>query len=459
MAATATTRSACSTTTSSRWSSNPRRWRSSICISASLRALGFDTLVHDVRFVEDNWESPDARRLGTGLGGVAQRHGSHAVHLLPAGGRSRLPAGHRRDHLRTRAPRHVPAGRREHFRHRLGRWAAGPRHLPRRVSTRTKSSSRSTTSSSPTPRCCCGTSTNTKRSSRGCIEAKLALPAYEQVMKASHTFNLLDARKAISVTERQRYILRVRTMARAVAQAYYDSREALGFPMLRRSRRSTRHERAARDFLVELGTEELPPLALPELEARLRRRHSRGARRSRRCRTANCARSPRRAGSPCWCAISPPRSRRRPSSSRARRSAPPSTRTAAPTAAATKFAEKCGVEVGALTRVTEGKGEFLYFEGSKPGQTTVSLLPAIVQRSLDAAADPEAHALGRIERRVRAAGALAGACCTAASSFRRASSTPTPAATTRGHRFMAPQELAAGATRGLRSHAARARAR
>ena len=51
-------------------------------------------------------------------------------------------------------------------------------------------------------------------------------------MKASHTFNLLDARKAISVTERQRYILRVRTLARAVAQAYYDSREALGFPML-----------------------------------------------------------------------------------------------------------------------------------------------------------------------------------------------------------------------------------
>jgi len=51
-------------------------------------------------------------------------------------------------------------------------------------------------------------------------------------MKASHTFNLLDARKAISVTERQRYILRVRTMARAVAQAYYESREALGFPML-----------------------------------------------------------------------------------------------------------------------------------------------------------------------------------------------------------------------------------
>jgi glycyl-tRNA synthetase alpha chain len=54
-------------------------------------------------------------------------------------------------------------------------------------------------------------------------------------VKASHTFNLLDARRAISVTERQRYILRVRALARAVAQAYYASREALGFPMLKKS--------------------------------------------------------------------------------------------------------------------------------------------------------------------------------------------------------------------------------
>jgi glycyl-tRNA synthetase alpha chain len=65
------------------------------------------------------------------------------------------------------------------------------------------------------------------------LAARLALPAYEQVLKASHTFNLLDARGAISVTERQRFILRVRTLARAVAQVYYDSREALGFPMLK----------------------------------------------------------------------------------------------------------------------------------------------------------------------------------------------------------------------------------
>jgi len=63
------------------------------------------------------------------------------------------------------------------------------------------------------------------------VEAGLPLPAYEMVCKASHAFNLLDARQAISVTERQRFILRVRSLARAVAQSYYDKRLALGFPL------------------------------------------------------------------------------------------------------------------------------------------------------------------------------------------------------------------------------------
>lgn len=63
------------------------------------------------------------------------------------------------------------------------------------------------------------------------IAAELPLPAYEQVIKASHCFNLLDARGAISVTERQRYILRVRTLARSIAQSYVAARAKLGFPM------------------------------------------------------------------------------------------------------------------------------------------------------------------------------------------------------------------------------------
>jgi glycyl-tRNA synthetase alpha chain len=66
------------------------------------------------------------------------------------------------------------------------------------------------------------------------MQAQCVLPAYEMVMKSSHTFNLLDARGAISVTERAAYIGRVRALARAIAQAYYESRERLGFPMLKK---------------------------------------------------------------------------------------------------------------------------------------------------------------------------------------------------------------------------------
>jgi glycyl-tRNA synthetase alpha chain len=75
-----------------------------------------------------------------------------------------------------------------------------------------------------------------ERSCKSLIEQGLTLPAYEQVLDASHSFNLLDARHAISVTERQRYILRVRELARLVAQAYYESREAQGFPLLKKPR-------------------------------------------------------------------------------------------------------------------------------------------------------------------------------------------------------------------------------
>ncbi|SDV48096.1 glycine--tRNA ligase subunit alpha [Chitinasiproducens palmae] len=72
-----------------------------------------------------------------------------------------------------------------------------------------------------------------EREAQRLIDTALTLPAYEMILKAAHTFNLLDARGAISVTERARYIGRIRTLSRGVAQGYYDSREKLGFPMLR----------------------------------------------------------------------------------------------------------------------------------------------------------------------------------------------------------------------------------
>jgi len=68
------------------------------------------------------------------------------------------------------------------------------------------------------------------------VKRNLPLPAYEMVLKASHTFNLLDARHSIGVTERARYIARVRALARAVAQAYYESRQLAGFPRAPKAR-------------------------------------------------------------------------------------------------------------------------------------------------------------------------------------------------------------------------------
>ena len=72
---------------------------------------------------------------------------------------------------------------------------------------------------------------------RRLMAEKLPLPGFEMVMKCSHTFNLLDARGAISTTERAAYMGRVRVLARLVAQSYFDSRQALGFPLLKQARR------------------------------------------------------------------------------------------------------------------------------------------------------------------------------------------------------------------------------
>ncbi len=74
-----------------------------------------------------------------------------------------------------------------------------------------------------------------EKQSKNLMERQLALPAYEQLLKAGHTFNLLDARGAISVTERAAYIGRIRNLARSVAQSYLESRARLGFPMAPRS--------------------------------------------------------------------------------------------------------------------------------------------------------------------------------------------------------------------------------
>ena len=198
-----------------------------------------------------------------------------------------------------------------------------------------------------------------------------------------------------------------------------------------------------RDFLVELGTEELPPLALPELE---------------RAFAAGVRTGLTEAGLPFGELRSFATPRRlavrvrdlagmQPAQSIKLKGPPVSAafgKDGAPTAAATKFAEKCGVGVGALTRITEGKGEFLFYAGSKPGLSTVSLLPGIVQRSLDALPIPKRMRWGassaEFVRPVHWLTMLYGKEKIAA----RILDTDA-GATSRGHRFMAPGEIALAA--------------
>jgi glycyl-tRNA synthetase alpha chain len=197
----------------------------------SLRMLGFDPLTHDIRFVEDNWESPT---LGAwGLGWEVWLNGMEVTqftYFQQVGGLDCRPVtgeityGLERlamylqgvenlfDIVWTEGPHGKVTYRDVFHQNEVEQSAYNFQHANIEVLFRHFD--------------------EYEAACQQLLAVRLALPAYEQVLKASHTFNLLDARGAISVTERQRFILRVRTLARAVAQVYYDSREALGFPML-----------------------------------------------------------------------------------------------------------------------------------------------------------------------------------------------------------------------------------
>jgi glycyl-tRNA synthetase alpha chain len=201
----------------------------------SLKALGVDPLVHDLRFVEDNWESPT---LGAwGLGWEVWLNGMEVTqftYFQQAGGIECKPVtgeityGLERlamylqnvdnvfDLVWTNAPHGVVT--------------YGDVFLQNEVEQSTYNFEHANVAELLHWFDVC------EGEAKKLVEVGLPLPAYEQVMKASHTFNLLDARRAISVTERQRYILRVRTLSREVAQAYYAQREKLGFPGLRNNK-------------------------------------------------------------------------------------------------------------------------------------------------------------------------------------------------------------------------------
>jgi glycyl-tRNA synthetase alpha chain len=198
----------------------------------SLKALGFDPLVNDIRFVEDNWESPT---LGAwGLGWEVWLNGMEITQLTyfqQVGGLDCRPVSGEITYGLERLAMYLQGV--ESIFDIL--WTEGPqgRVTYRDVFHQNEAEQSAYNFEHADTEILFRHFDEHERLCTQLLEAKLALPAYEQVLKASHTFNLLDARKAISVTERQRFILRVRTLARGVAQAYYASREALGFPLLK----------------------------------------------------------------------------------------------------------------------------------------------------------------------------------------------------------------------------------
>ncbi|MBD3618922.1 MAG: glycine--tRNA ligase subunit alpha [Chromatiales bacterium] len=198
----------------------------------SLKALGIDPLVHDIRFVEDNWESPT---LGAwGLGWEVWLNGMEVTqftYFQQVGGLDCRPVTGEITYGLERIAMYLQGV--ESVYDLV--WTRGPQGTvtygdvfhQNEVEQSTYNFEHADTDS------LFAWFDNCEKESQRLIEAGLPLPAYEQVLKASHSFNLLDARQAISVTERQRYILRVRALARAVAEAYYAARETLGFPMLK----------------------------------------------------------------------------------------------------------------------------------------------------------------------------------------------------------------------------------
>ncbi len=196
----------------------------------SLSALGIDTAVHDVRFVEDNWESPT---LGAwGLGWEVWLNGMEVTqftYFQQVGGLECYPVAGEITYGLERIAMYLQGV--DSIYDLV--WARGPQgdvsygdvfHQNEVEMSRYNFEEADTTQLSAQFDHC-------ESEAMRLIEKNLPLPAYEMVMKASHAFNLLDARHAISVTERQRFILRVRTLSRAVAEAYFNARAALGFPL------------------------------------------------------------------------------------------------------------------------------------------------------------------------------------------------------------------------------------
>jgi glycyl-tRNA synthetase alpha chain len=195
----------------------------------SLEALGFDLKKNDIRFVEDDWENPT---LGAwGLGWEVWLNGMEVTqftYFQQVGGIDCKPITGEITYGLERLAMYLQEVDNVY---KL-RWTEGLSYGDVYLQNEQEQSAYNFEHSDADFLFTAFTAH--EKQAKHLIEQQLALPAYEQVLKCGHTFNLLDARGAISVTERAAYIGRIRNISRAVAQSYYDSRARLGFPMASR---------------------------------------------------------------------------------------------------------------------------------------------------------------------------------------------------------------------------------
>ncbi|MCF6301269.1 MAG: glycine--tRNA ligase subunit alpha [Proteobacteria bacterium] len=195
----------------------------------SLQELGIDTLLHDVRFIEDNWESPT---LGAwGLGWEVWLNGMEVTqftYFQQVGGIECKPVTGEITYGLERLAMYIQ--NKDSIFDLV--WADTPNGIVTYGDVYHQNEVEQSTYNFEHANVTKLFENFTQCESE-CLELidkRLPLPAYEKALKASHLFNLLDARKAISVTQRQQFILKVRNMSKKVASMYYQSRETLGFP-------------------------------------------------------------------------------------------------------------------------------------------------------------------------------------------------------------------------------------
>ncbi len=357
----------------------------------SLKALGLDLAVHDIRFVEDNWESPT---LGaSGLGWEVWLNGleiTQFTYFQRVGGLDCDPSmgeiayGLERlamylqevDQVRDLRWHETPAGtvtygdlflqgEREHSTYNFE--CAQVEAWSRRF-------------------------VDSEREAAELVERGLPLPAYERVLNCSHAFNMLDARGSLSTSLRQQHILRIRTLAAAVARAWLKAREAEGFPLLRLGAEPApppppplpddRGGEGERDLLVEIGCEELPP-GQPQRLAEALMQLLKESLASLGCPAAawRIYSTPRRVAvlARGVAGHTPEREQIRsgPLLSAAR------DQSGGWTQGALGFARSVGVAVDQLSiENSDGRGERLLFRVQLPGRTTAELLPQVVADTL-----------------------------------------------------------------------------